>query len=340
MRVGITGSPQSGKTTLYRLLTGSRPGAGPGGVGVMEIPDERVLTLSKIFEPVKTTYARIELVDIQHQRGQKLLNEIRNLDALIVVIGSFMGEIGVKDSIEFLDSLRTEFYVADLSSVENRLEKLESHKAKPVSQMEVPFLKKCKEGLDRELSLKDVEFAPHEGDFLRNFAFYTLKPIILALNLSEEQLLSDSHEDIEELRSLAENLGYEMTVFSGAVEEEILSLPPDDMYPFLKEYGLEEPGTARIAKVTYNALGLISFFTVGSDEVRAWSLRSDSTVKEAAGKIHSDLERGFIRAEVVSYEEFIALGSLKACRDRGVLRVEGKDYLVQDGDIINVRFNV
>ena len=340
MRVGITGSPQSGKTTLYRLLTGSRPGAGPGGVGVMEIPDERVLALSRIFEPLKTTYARIELVDIQHQRGQKLLNEIRNLDALIVVIGSFMGEIGVKDSIEFLDSLRTEFYVADLSSVENRLEKLQNHKAKPVSQMEVPFLEKCKEGLDRELSLKVVEFSPHEEDFLRNFAFYTLKPVILALNLSEEQLLSDSHEGIEELRSLADKLGYEMTVFSGAVEEEILSLPPEDMYPFLKEYGLEEPGTARVAKVTYNALGLISFFTVGSDEVRAWSLRAGSTVKEAAGKIHSDLERGFIRAEVVSYEEFIALGSLKACRDRGVLRVVGKDYLVQDGDIINVRFNV
>jgi hypothetical protein len=340
MKVGITGSPQSGKTTLYRLLTGSRPGSGVSGAGVMEIPDDRVLTLSKIFEPSKTTYARIDLVDIQHQKGQKLLNEIRNLDALIVVIGSFMGEPGVRDSIDFLDSLRTEFYVADLSSVENRLEKLHSHKAKPVSQMEVPFLEKCKERLDQELSLKGVEFSAHETDFLRNFAFYTLKPMILALNLSEEHLLSKAYPGIEEIRHLADTLDYEMTLFSGAVEEEILSLPAEDMYLFLKEYGLEEPGTSRVAKVTYSALGLISFFTVGSDEVRAWSIPLGSTVKEAAGKIHSDLERGFIRAEVVPYEQFISLGSLKACRDKGILRVEGKDYIVQDGDIVNVRFNV
>ncbi|MGB4433375.1 MAG: DUF933 domain-containing protein [Bacillota bacterium] len=340
MKVGITGNPQVGKTTLFRLLTGSSPGSSLSKVGVMEVPDERLPQLSRIFERPKSTYARIDLVDIMHHRGQDLLNEVRNLDAVVIVVGAFIGEEEVKESLDFVDSLVTDFYVADLVSVENRLEKLQSKKTKPVNQMEIPFLMKCKRALDEDLLLKEVEFAPHEIDFLSSFSFYTLKPIILAVNLSEEQLLSGTYPGMKDVRELADAQGYEVVRFSGVLEEEISALSPEDGSLFLQEFGLEESGIARLAKVTYSALGLITFFTVSADEVRAWSIPKGTTVKEAAGKIHTDLERGFIRADVVSYQDLISAGSLKASKEKGLLRVEGKEYIVQDGDVINVRFNV
>jgi GTP-binding protein YchF len=340
MKVGIAGSPQSGKTTLFRLLTGAGLAASQSSIGVMEVPDQRVNILSGIYQPRKITYARIDLVDIQAHKGQELLNAVRNLDVLIVVLGSFMGDLGVRDSIEFVSAMETDFYVADLVSVENRLEKLKANKAKPISQMELPFLEKCKDSLDKELPLRDVEYQPYEADLLSNFAFYTNKPVILAPNVSDEQLSTGSYAAMEQVRRLSESKGYKVVVYSGMVEEEIGSLSEEDRVPFFKEYGLTESGVARIARAAYSTLGLISFFTVGSDEVRAWTIRQGTAAKEAAGKIHTDLERGFIRAEVVSFQDFSALGSMKVCRDKGLVRLEGKDYVVRDGDIMNVRFNV
>ncbi len=343
MRVGITGSPQSGKTTLFRLLTGAgttASGSRQSNVGVMEVPDERVTTLAGVFKPDKTTYARVELVDIQAQKGQEFLNATRNLDVLIVVLGAFMGEAGVTDSVDFISNMETEFYLADLVSVEGRLEKLNTNKAKPVNQMEIPFLEKCKQALDKELPLREVEFLSYEKDFVSNFAFYTTKPVILAPNVSEEDLAESNYPGAAKITQISGDKGYEVVVFSGVVEEEIGCLGKEDRIAFLKAYGLTEPGIDRIAQAAYRTLGLLSFFTVGSDEVRAWTIRRGTKVREAAGKIHTDLERGFIKADVVSYEEFSRLGSIKACKDKGLVRLEGKDYVVKDGDIINVRFNV
>ncbi len=343
MRVGITGSPQAGKTTLFRLLTGmagSKPGVGTGNIGVMEVPDERVRALSDVYKPQKTTYARIGLVDIQSYKGQEFLNAIRNLDALVVVLGSFMGEPGVLDSLDFIDNMETEFYCADLASVEGRLERLKANKAKPVNQMEIPFLEKCKQALDKEMPLRDVEFSPYEQDFVSNFAFYSSKQVILAPNVSEEHLAAGSYPGIEEISQVSDERGYKVVAFSGIVEEEIESLDKDNRFEFLKAYGLTQPGTARIAQAAYAALGLISFFTVGSDEVRAWTVQRGTGVREAAGKIHTDLERGFIKADVVSFGNFSKMGSAKVCRDKGLVKLEGKDYVVKDGDIVNVRFNV
>ena len=343
MKVGITGSPQAGKTTLFRLLTGmagAKPGAGTSNLGVMEVPDERVSTLSETYKPEKTTYARIKLVDIQAHNGQEFLNEVRNLDALIVVLGCFMDEPGVQDSLDFMESMETEFYCADLASVEGRLERLKKNKAKPVNQMEIPFLEKCKEALDNEVALRDIDFLPHEMTLLSNFAFYSSKPVILAPNISEEHLTSGDYPGMEQISGIAEDRGYKIVPFSGMVEEEIESLDKESRIEFLETYGFTQPGTARIAQAAYETLGLISFFTIGSDEVRAWTIRLGTKAKEAAGKIHSDMERGFIKAEVVSFDDFSRLGSVKACRDKGLVRLEGKDYVVEDGDIINVRFNV
>ncbi|MGI6628342.1 MAG: DUF933 domain-containing protein [Bacillota bacterium] len=340
MKVGIAGSPQSGKTTLFRLLTGTDTAVSQSNIGVMEVPDERVNVLSRIFKPRKTTFARIGLVDIQAHKGQDFLNSVRNLDVLIVVLGAFMGEAGVRESVEFVNAMETDFYVADLASVENRLEKLRANKAKPINQMEVPFLEKCKKALDQELPLRNATYQPYETDFLSNFAFYTIKPVILALNVSDEQLSTGDYPGGEEIRHMPESKGYEPVIFSGIVEKEIGLLNEEDRAVFLKEYGLTEPGIARIARAAYSTLGLISFFTVGSDEVKAWTISRGTEAREAAGKIHTDLERGFIRAEVVSFEDFSALGSVKACRDKGLVRLEGKDYVVKDGDIVNVRFNV
>jgi len=342
MQVGIAGSPQSGKTTLFRLLTGmaGSHAASTSNLGVMEVPDERLKALGDAYKVRKTIYARIDLLDIQPYKGQEFLNAVRNLDALVVVIACFMGEPGVEDSLDFLAGMEAEFYLADLASVEGRLERLRTNKAKPVSQSELPFLDKCKTAIEAEVPLRDVDFSPHEQDFVSNFAFYSVKPIILAPNIAEEHLDAGSYPGMEEINRLAQERGYRVVPFSGMVEEEIESLDEESRVEFLMAYGLTQPGTARIARAAYDALGLIPVFTMNPNGVRAWTIKRGTKARQAAGKIHSDMERGFIKADVVSFEDFSRHGSIKACRDRGLVRLEGKDYVVQDGDIINVRFNV
>lgn len=343
MKIGIAGLPKSGKTTLMKLLTQAKGDAPLKGVapslGVMEIPDQRVDWLSKIFEPQRTIYARTEVQDIQPHKGQELLNAARSLDALIVVVAAFLAD-GASPSTSIIDDLETEFFVADLALVESRLEKLNSHKTKPVSQAELPFLEKCREALDKGAPLRQVSFEPFEADFLSNFAFFTAKPVIVAVNVSEDSLAARDYPGRAALLAKAKDLSYPVVVFGGEVEPEISALPEADRLAFLKEYGLSETGVTRIAKAAYECLGLIAFFTVGSDEVRAWTIQRGLNAKQAAGKIHTDLEKGFIRAEVVSYDDLRANGTMKACKDKGLVRLEGKDYIVKDGDILNIRFNV
>jgi GTP-binding protein YchF len=343
MKIGIIGRPKVGKTTLFRLLTqpkGDSPMKGSlPSVGIMEVPDPRVAWLSTVFQPKRTIFARIDIEDVQPYTGRELLNSTRNFEAVVIVLGAFMS-INADELMTMLDDFEMECYVSDLASVEGRLERLKSNKARPVSPMEVPFLEKCKDALDKEIPLRAVDFEDHEKDFVSNFAFLTRKPVIVAVNVSEESLQSGTYPGKDVLESYCAKREYPIVIFSGEVEEEIADLPEEDRLTFLKEYGLKEPGTVRIARVSYEHLGLISFFTVGSDEVRAWTITKGMNAKEAAGRIHSDLEKGFIRAEVVAYQDFREAGSMKVCKEKGILRLEGKDYIVKDGDIMNIRFNV
>lgn len=343
MKIGVIGRPQEGRTTLFQLLTcghgGSASRALSQGLGVMEIPDARVDWLAGVFEPRRTVYARMDVVHITATGGKDLLNACRDLDAVVAVTcPPAPGEDGSQDTI--ISDLETEFIVSDLVLVETRLERIGSNKAKPVSPMEVPFLRKCKNALEDDILLRDVEFEPHERDFLSNYGFFTMKPVIVAANVPEECLASGDYPGLRLMESKCLQRGYPLVMFSGALEEEIAILPQGERPAFLRAYGLDETGVSRVAGACYSALGYISFFTVGSDEVRAWTIAQGITARQAAGKIHTDLEKGFIRAEVVSFEDFRRAGSLKACRDEGCLRVEGKDYVVNDGDIINVRFSI
>ena len=343
MKIGITGLPKSGKTTLLKLLTqarGDAPAKAPSqSLGVMEVPDLRVDWLSQLYRPERTIYARLEVEEIQFHRGRELLNAARDLDALIVVVAAFMAE-DPASVLSIVDDLETEFFIADLAAVEGRLERLSANKAKPVSQAEVPFLEKCGKALDAGTPVRKVSFEPHERAFLGNFSFFTAKPVILAVNVSGESLGTGDYTGRSELSAKAASMDYPVVVFSGEVEPEIAELPEAERLAFLKEYGLSESGVSRIARACYRCLGLISFFTVGEDEVRAWTIAEGTNARQAAGKIHTDMEKGFIRAEVVAYEDLRQQGSMKACREKGLVRLEGKDYVVRDGDIINVRFSV
>lgn len=343
MKIGIAGFPKSGKTTLMKLLTQARGDApvksNVQSIGVMEVPDPRIDWLSALYKPQRTIYARTEVSDVQPHKGQEFLNAVRNVDALIVVAASFMADTPAY-AASIVDDIETEFFVADLSSVESRLERLHGNKAKPVSSAEIPFLEKCHKALDENVPLRQVEFESHEKDFVSNFAFFTMIPIIIAVNVSESSLSSKEYVGKDALQAKSEQAGYPLVVFSGEVEPEISFLPEAERLSFLKEYGLSETGVSRIAKASYQYLGLISFFTVGEDEVRAWTITRGLNARQAAGKIHTDLEKGFIRAEVVAYDDLRANGSMKACKDKGLVRLEGKEYLVKDGDILNIRFNV
>jgi hypothetical protein len=343
VKIGIVGLPKSGKTTLMRLLTQPRGDAplkaSTQAVGVMEVPDPRVDRLSQLYRRKRTIYARTDVEDVQPHKGQELLNAVRSFDALIVVAGAFMAD-SPASVVSVLDDLETEFFVADLASVEGRLERLGSNKAKPVSWAEIPFLEKCRDALDRGVPVRKAEFESHERDLLTNSSFFTSKPIILAVNVSEASLSGGDYVGRQELEAKASQMGYPVVIFSGEVEPEIAALPEADRLAFLKEYGLEETGVSRIAKASYRCLGLISFFTVGNDEVRAWAIVRGTAAKEAAGKIHTDFEKGFIRAEVVAFEDLREHGSMKACKEKGLVRLEGKEYVVKDGDLLNIRFNV
>lgn len=348
MKASIIGQPQSGKSTIFRVLTGSeRPTSNRDRteVGVAEIPDWRVQYLSNICKPEKTTFARMDVVVLDEGDEQSFLKGVRASDVLIEVIPAFLiagfrGEGGASDVTSHFGHVNLTFLVRDLQTVENRLERLRLNKAKPINQMEPGFLERCKEALENEVPLRNVRFDPVYGTFLKNFDFLTLKPFIFAVNVAEDMLRSPDFPGKRQIEDIARNAQSPLVIFSGPVEEEISRLPEEDRREFLKEYGLDEPGAWRLAKITRAHLNLISFFTIGSDEVKAWTIPQGTTAVKAAGKIHSDMEKGFIRAEVMAFDDLHRLGSVRAVKESGLYRSEGKNYIVKDGDILLIRFNV
>ena len=346
-RVGIIGLPQSGKTTVFEILMQGAGAAAPAGasakdrVGVVQVPDERIDRLSALFHPKKTTFTQIQFVDSAaagHGRpgkGQDLFAGVRQCDALLAVVRDFENplvpiEKGVNAARELRD-LDAELVLNDLAVVETRLERIEKELriGKKEAAAEGEALRKCRVALEAETPLRRIELSPEEHRLLRGFQFLTLKPLLVLFNQDER---SDRQPPDPGAGALAVRL-------RASAERDIVSLPPEERAAFREEMGVTEDGLSLVIRSCYQLLGLISFFTVGPDEVRAWEIHRGDKAVDAAGAIHSDLARGFIRAEVVPYDQLLELGGHAKAREKGLLRLEGRDYTVQDGDCMEIRHN-
>jgi GTP-binding protein YchF len=356
MRLGIIGFPQSGKTTIFNALTrGDQPVTMSGGrveihTAVVDVPDPRVDRLSAMFNPQKTTYAKVTYADIAGLEGASgkkgmpgpLLNQLNQVDGLVHVVGCFdnpsvphsMGSIDPARDIANMDS---DLLINDLIAVERKLERLTEEIRRNVKgdkaqmEREAALFNRLNEALQQEMPLRDMDLSDDEIKDLAGFGFLTLKPMLIVLNLSEGQPAPAI--DYPHKNSLVVSL-------QGKLEMDLAQLPPDEAEMFKSEYGLEELGLAKVINLSYDLLGYQSFFTVGEDEVRAWRSRRGASAYEAAGVIHSDLQKGFIRAEVINQEELLALGGLNQAKSAGKLRLEGKDYILKDGDIMHIRFSL
>lgn len=350
MQLGIIGLPMVGKTTIYELLTGNKEGkfsAGKTNTGMAKIPDKRVDFLSGLFKPQKTTYAQLEVVDIpglvpgEGKSASVFLDAVRKADALLHVVRAFENEIsGEINPLGDFETLNYELLLADLDLIEKRIERINANKKKNQMLKELELLEKLKKALEEEKPLSSVELDEEEEGIIQNYQFLTTKPMLVCLNVDEKVLSGSDYKDREKILSHLAVLGIPAVEVSANLEKEISELSGEEKELFMQEMGLTEPGIVKIARSMYERLGLISFFTVGEDEVKAWTIEKGTTAKKAAGKIHSDIERGFIRAEVIDYEAMYELKSIAAVKEKGLFRLEGKDYIVKDGDIIHFRFNV
>ena len=357
MKIGLIGLPKSGKTSLFNLLTGQRVATSSFGTtrgemhtGVARVPDERVDRLSALFKPRKTTHASFEVVDLagiaKGERQGLEAKEFRNADALLHVVRAFPDAAGGAPTPKRdIADLETELILADLEVVERRLERLDASIKKKRTDADVReqgILLKVKPGLEAETPIRALDLRDDEARALRGFTFLSQKPILHCLNLAEKEI-GRGRTIVEsfDLAEAATRAGTRIGWVSAVIEAEVAQLAGDEQAAFLADLGLTEPAINRVLRDCYTLLGLISFFTVGEDEVRAWSIPRGTRAQDAAGAVHSDIARGFIRAEVVGFAELIeAEGSMAAVRERGQFRLEGKEYVVQDGEVCHFRFNV
>jgi hypothetical protein len=362
MQIGIIGLPNSTKTTIFNALTHSQAETAAYSSGRVEthtatvrVPDPRIDHLSVMFKPRKTTYAQIQYNDIAGLRvgiGREggLSGPLRNVlaqnDAFLHVVRAFEDQNVPHpgDSVNparDLAALDFELLFSDLLIVDRSMERLagqlskkKAYPERPADEALLALLLRLKEALEREAPIRDLALNSDEMSMIRGYQFFTGKPVLVVLNVGEQGSDDpDSYLSYPHRRS-------GVICLRGGLEMEIAQLDEEEATLFLQEYGIEEPGLHRMIRLSYGLLGLRSFFTVGEDEVRSWTIPVGATALEAAGAIHSDLARGFIRAEVVGYDDLVAVGSLDAARKQGTLRLQGRDYIVQDGDILNIRFNV
>src|SRR5499427_3086962 len=351
MKAGIIGLPSVGKTTIFNVLNQGK-GVAPVGsrrmepnVGIVKVPDARLDFLSSKFEPEKTTYATVEFVDVQglvRGKGQDMaLAPVRTVDALVHVVRAFDDE-SVPHSEGSIDperdkrNLDYELMLADIGSIEKRIERLEKDLKKiknAALEKELAYLQRAKSWLESERPLREMEISDDEKKLVKGFAFLSEKPMIYVENVGEDQL--DRLKNPDSHGKLRPNT--EQTIISGKLEAEMAELPSDELKSFLADYGMRESGTERLIQTTYRLLGLISFFTVGEEECRAWTITRGTNAQNAAGVIHTDLADHFIRAEVCHYDDFVKHGSMHALKEKGLLRLEGKEYPVKDGDIMTIR---
>jgi GTP-binding protein YchF len=352
MKLGIIGLPQAGKTTIFNALTrGNTPTTASAGrievhTAVVDVPDPRVDALAAIFKPRKTVYAKITYADIAGLEGSAakggisgtLLNQLSQMDGLIHVVRCFPDPLvphpaGSVDPQRDIATLDAELLLNDLIAVERKIERLNEERRKggvdkALNERQMALFTRLQETLSAEQPLRTLTLSAEDEKLLSGFGLLTRKPMLLLLNLAEGQAAPAIQHPCPQV------------ALQGKLEMEIAQLPPEEAAFFMREYGIEEPGLHRMIRLSYDLLNLQSFFTVGEDEVRAWTVRRGATALEAAGAIHTDLQKGFVRAEVVAYQDLLEAGSLAEARARGKLRLEGKDYVLQEGEIVHIRFNV
>src|SRR6266581_2527173 len=357
MKTGIIGLPQVGKTSLFRILTKAHLSSVPSNpreahIGVAKVPDDRLDRLAALYNPEKLTHASVEYVDVG-AIGQEALKEssyighLRNVDALAHVVRAFEDEsipqAGPIDPLRDIKNVDFELMVSDLGQIEKRLERVEKDLKKMRSadlEKEFDLFKRAQSHLESEHPLREMEMTPEDKKRLRGFMFLSEKPILYVLNISESvELGRDLTEAMSKykLTEVASRPNAAAAAICGKVEAELSEMSDADAAEFLSSYGLKESGLARLIRATYALLGLISFFTTGEDECRAWTIPIHTRAVEAAGAIHSDLEKHFIRAETIRWDQLLEAGSEANARARGTLRLEGKDYVVQDGDVMHIR---
>ncbi|MFH1665053.1 MAG: redox-regulated ATPase YchF [Candidatus Omnitrophota bacterium] len=351
MKLGIIGLEQSGKTTVFNALTGADKEVGTFGkieahISVVKVPDERIDWLQKLYNPKKTVYASIEFVDIpgsiNDNADPKIVASAREVDALVFVIRAFdnpnvLHPLGENDPARDFEQIKVGLILADMAIAEKRLEKLvkivNKGAGSPEDKLELTSLEKIMKTLENEAPASETVLNEQEEKAIRSFQFLTLKPYLTLLNVSDDALHSDQTD------SIVSRIPNCMPMCAN-IEMEIRRLDENDRMSFLEDLGIKELSLNTFIRNAYKTLGLISFFTVGEDEVRAWTINSGTFAVYAAGKIHSDLERGFIRAEVFSYDDLKSAGSEREVKNAGHFRLEGKEYAVKDGDILSIKFSV
>jgi ribosome-binding ATPase len=355
MKTAIIGLPMVGKTSLFTILTGvhqeTRIGSTAARTGVAKVPDARLDALAKLFEPTKTTYATVEYVDMpaiskESLREPSYVGSLRNVDAFAHVLRLFPDdtvphEKGSVDPLRDMEDVETELILSDLVVVEKRMERLDKDRKKvknPEFDREFELLERCKMMLEENKPLRELELDADDEKRIRGFQFLSQKPMLYVLNLGESEA-GKLHEREKEYREgpLAGRPNVAATAVCGKIEAELAELPREEQTDYLASYGLTDSGLERLISATYSLLGLMSFLTAGEDECRAWTIPTHSNAVKAAGAIHSDFEKKFIRAEVVNWKTLVDLGGYSGARDKGQLRLEGKEYIVKDGDVLVIR---